>query len=95
MMGYPMSYQRMLGRSGLYGGEFADQPDTVKPRQYSGWETPEALTRPPTTTTTKGDLRRLEHDQRDERHLAEYARRTGLTPAQCRAVLDAFFDEDF
>lgn len=41
-----------------------------------------------------GDLRRLEQDQRDPRHLEIYAKRAGVTPEQAKAVLDAFFDED-
>lgn len=55
----------------------------------------EAMEFPTPDRITAGDLRRLEQDQRDERHLAQYAQRTGLTPSQCLAVLDAFFDGDF
>lgn len=39
----------------------------------------------------QGDLRRLEDDQRDDRHLEEYAAAAGITPAQAKLVLDAFF----
>lgn len=39
------------------------------------------------------DLRRLEHDQRDDLHLAAYARIADITPEQAKAVLDAFFDQ--
>jgi hypothetical protein len=42
-----------------------------------------------------GDLRRLETDQRDARHLSEYAVRAGVTLDQARAVLDAFFEGNF
>lgn len=49
----------------------------------------------PRLSAIRGDLRRLEHDQRDAYHLSEYARRTGLTADQCRAVLDLFFEEGF
>ena len=41
-----------------------------------------------------GDLRRLERDQRDDAHLAEYARKVGITEAQALHVLDLFFDGD-
>ena len=43
----------------------------------------------------RGDLRRLEEDQRDERHLAEYAKRTGVSRRKVKAVLDALFEGDF
>lgn len=39
----------------------------------------------------RGDLRRLESDQRDALHLACYAEACGVTEAQAQAVLDAFF----
>lgn len=39
-----------------------------------------------------GDLRRLETDQRDEKHLKKYAGYAGVTPEQAKLVLDAFFD---
>ncbi len=39
----------------------------------------------------RGDLRRLEIDQRDPHHLACYAEACGVTVAQAKAVLDAFF----
>lgn len=93
-MGYPMTYLRVIGRSSLWGGEFADQPDTVHWTMYSGFQPPRPE-QPLYTQTLKGDLRRLEHDQRDERHLAEYAKRAGITPEQARAVLDAFFEGGF
>lgn len=41
----------------------------------------------------RGDLRRLEADQRDEAHLNDYAEAAGITPAQVRTVLDRFFGE--
>jgi hypothetical protein len=40
----------------------------------------------------RGDLRRLEDDQRDENHLPRYARYAGITEEQAKKVLDAFFD---
>lgn len=42
-----------------------------------------------------GDLRRLEKDSRDPRHLDAYARTTGLEPGQVLAVLDVFFESSF
>ena len=40
----------------------------------------------------RGDLRRLEKDQRDEHHLAKYAAAADITPAQAKIVLDYFLD---
>ena len=39
-----------------------------------------------------GDLRRLEADSRDAQHLAALAVFAGITPAQAKIVMDAFFD---
>lgn len=39
----------------------------------------------------RGDLRRLEADQRDTMHLEWYAETCGVTEEQAKAVLDAFF----
>lgn len=39
----------------------------------------------------RGDLRRLEKNQRDEQHLLHYAELAGITPEQVKIVLDAFF----
>lgn len=39
----------------------------------------------------RDDLRKMEVDQRDEDHLAAYARRAGITKAQAKQVLDDFF----
>ncbi len=38
-----------------------------------------------------GDLRRLETDQRDERHLRAYAKVTDLSVEDVRSVLNLFF----
>jgi len=97
-MGYPMTYIRVIGRSQLWGGDFSDQPDALDWREHQwryGGQHPDQGPAKPTLFTTQGDLRRLEHDQRDEWHLAEYARRAGITPEQARAVLDAFFTGNF
>jgi hypothetical protein len=40
----------------------------------------------------KGDLRRLERDQRDDFHLKCYAESCGITVEQAKAVLDKFFE---
>lgn len=39
----------------------------------------------------RGDLRRMETDQRDKWHLASYAAVAGITSEQAKAVLDSFF----
>jgi len=39
-----------------------------------------------------GDLRRLEADSRDAQHLAALAVFAGITTAQAKTVMDAFFD---
>lgn len=60
---------------------------------YSDWTAYERMG--VTLRNIRGDLRRLENDQRDERHLAEYARMAGITTEQVRAVLDALFEGKF
>ncbi len=42
----------------------------------------------------KGDLRRLETDQRDELHLKCYAEACNVTVEQAQSVLDRFFAGD-
>lgn len=39
----------------------------------------------------KGDLRRLEHDMRDEKHIKLFAARAGISERQAAKVLDDFF----
>ncbi len=73
-MGYPMTYQRVIGRNGLHGG-YDDPPRPL-----------------PASSAIAGDLRRLEHDQRDPLHLDLYARKVGITPEQVKCVLDLFFE---
>ena len=41
----------------------------------------------------RGDLRRLERDQRDERHVRCYAHTVGITEEQARKFLDVFFGD--
>lgn len=80
-MGGCMSFQRFVHRNQLIGDYGAGYG---KPN--SGEWAPRAL--------LAGDLRRIERDQRDERHLKRYAAAVGITPAQVKAVLDKFLDED-
>lgn len=44
-------------------------------------------------TLIAGDMRRLELDQRDERHLKQYAAVAGITDHQAYLVLTAFFTD--
>ena len=78
-MGYPMSYARVVGRNRLDGEGYTD------PCPMSG-ETPESV-----RSMIRGDMRRLEQDVRDERHLQEFAEVAGITPEQVKKVLDHFF----
>jgi hypothetical protein len=79
-MGYPMSYKRVIHRNDLRGGYDGDhrgRPDEVA----------QVLTR------IAGDLRRMEANTRDARHLDAYARLSGVTPDQARVIFDAFFGD--
>jgi hypothetical protein len=80
-MGYPMTYWRVLWRNGLTG-EYQHSTDVWGREDGRG--------------PIRGDLRRLEQDQRDGHHLEKYAKRAGITPGQAKAVLDLLFDgEDY
>lgn len=105
-MGYPMSYRRFLDRARLFGsyqGPTDDEPQAPNsvhvPAGYQWedayWTRWEGFDLGRQMNMFRGDLRRLENDQRDERHLAEYAKRAGVTPEQARAVLDALFEGSF
>jgi hypothetical protein len=83
-MGYPMYWGRLVRRNGLTGGYREPGCQPGEPDYWLG-----------RLRLVAGDMRRVETDQRDERHLAEYARRAGVTTEQARAVLDAFFEGDF
>jgi hypothetical protein len=74
-----MTYKRVIARNDLSGDGY-DVPTFV-----------EGSTIASVKSILRGDLRRLESDQWDERHLQEYAAKTGLTPGQVKVVLDAFF----
>lgn len=79
-MGYPMTYRRVIERNHLQGGYF---------KLKEGETLAGAL---PVIPCIAGDLRRLEQDQRDEQHLAEYAEASGATVEQVKKILDLFFD---
>lgn len=79
-MGSCMSWQRMLHRNGVTNGY-----DTDLSPSHPAWETRRVI---------GGDCRRIERDQRDERHLARYAESAGITAEQAQAVLDLFFNAD-
>ena len=49
---------------------------------------------PPSGPQIAGDLRRLEKDQRDDDHIARYAKVSGATPDQVRTILNHFFNGD-
>ena len=76
-MGYPMTYKRMVGRNRLMGDYSGSRPDDPTEALRAG---------------IAGDLRRLEQDQRDARHLPEYALAAGITEDQANKVLTMFFN---
>jgi hypothetical protein len=103
-MGYPMTHRRIVYRNNLLGGyDGVGNPDEdgigapqwtqMDPERFHGWARKNM--RPEVLNRIAGDIRRLEADQRDERHIAEYAKRASVTPEQAKAVLDAFFEGDF
>ena len=83
-MGYPMTYGRVVKRNRLEGGYETPNPPGNMPMAHISIDAQFGLIR--------GDLRRLEQDQRDVVHLAQYARRVGCTAEQAKAILDAFFE---
>ena len=82
-----MTYQRILGRNGLYG-------DYQRPPEYHS-ATSQRQNEMRQKVLAAGDLRRLERDQRDENHLEKYALLAGIAIFQVKVVLDAFFEGDF
>ena len=84
-MGYPMSWRRVCSRNHLCH-DYAEQPETGRPVKYGELSAVD-LSR----SHIAGDLRRLEKDSRDERHLAQYAALAGITVEQAKIVLDALF----
>lgn len=89
-MGYPMTYTRLVGRNGL----MRDYTDAAPYRDETGGVAQRDRV-VDLRCTIGGDMRRLEQDSRDPRHLDAYARATGLAPEQVNAVLDAFFEASF
>lgn len=85
-MGYPMTYVRVVARNGLQDGYELRPTDDAIIAADPPYARVAALQR-----AIAGDLRRLERDQRDARHLGAYAHVAGITPEQARAVLDALF----
>ena len=83
-MGYPMTYQRIVKRNRLEGGYETPNPPGNMPMAHIGIDAQFGLIR--------GDLRRLEEDQRDESHLRQYSTCAGCTAEQAKVVLDAFFE---
>jgi hypothetical protein len=97
-----MNYRRMIARNHLDGGYdgIGQYPDSVGAPQWGHMVDPPIIRDPnaeavPSRNHLAGDLRRLETDQRDLRHLKQYADRTGLTEGQVKAVLDLFFEGAF
>jgi hypothetical protein len=99
-MGYPMSWRRLVHRNRLMGGYdgVAGSWDDVGAPQWTFMDPtrfecqPRNPDRPQHQNIIAGDMRRLEADSRDPRHLAEYAKAAGITPEQAKAVLDLFFE---
>lgn len=89
-MGGPMRYCRMVGRNRLFGPGY----ETKWPVKDNEDVTPEQLVQN-ARELIKGDMRRLEKDQRDGQHLKMYAEHAGITVEQARAVLDLFFKQDY
>lgn len=80
-MGYPMTYRRVVRRNHLEGSYTHHGPtNPATPELERG--------------LIAGDLRRLEADSRDDRHLKEYAASAGITPEQAKKLLDAFFGDE-
>jgi hypothetical protein len=86
-MGYPMTYARLVGRNGLNGEGYNHTDPKTGVHAVGSEEVVRSMVR--------GDMRRLEHDQRDEQHLKLYAEHAGITTEQAKLVLDLFFKEDY
>lgn len=74
-MGYPMTYPRIVNRNHLQG-DYGNNPG--QPEKGS-------------LDLIRGDLRRLEKDQRDDSHVQAYSKAAGITAEQARRMLDLFF----
>jgi len=95
-MGYPMTYARVVARNHLDGDYWHNLPLGKLPADGGLALCGDNLIVLPdgkycANQALAGDMRRLEKDQRDERHLKAYARIAGIAPEQAKMVLDAFF----
>ena len=73
-----MTYTRLVNRNGLKGDYSGDPDQNYGPGAKGG---------------IRGDMRRLEQDSVDVRHLTEYAEAAGITTEQVRLVFARFFGE--
>lgn len=93
-MGGSMSYDRLVNRRHDLAGDYCRENGPEHTFCGSpGMAPPEY--RHAIYSLIAGDLRRLERDARDEARLTRFARQTGLTPEQVKAVLDVFFEVDW
>ena len=83
-MGGPMSYSRMVGRNDLNGVGY-DHTTTGSVSQQEGLVGQ-------VKSMIRGDMRRLEQDERDPVRLQQYADAAGITVEQVKKVLDVFFE---
>lgn len=93
-MGYCMSYRRAIYRGGLLG-DYQSGAHMPLLWRYDGADMRAVNLGAASVANLAmiaGDMRRVELDQRDERHLAAYATYAGITPSQAKLVLDALFD---
>jgi len=77
-MGYPMTYKRVVERNTLDGDYLPLDLDRAPEDGACG--------------LIAGDLRRLETDQRDDKHIAAYAALSGVDVQRVKAILDLFFE---
>jgi hypothetical protein len=99
-VGYPMSYQRVVMRNHLTGGYARDTPDVyeVKQRLVENYgidpgDLDELVQGAfnQARAMIAGDMRRLEADSVDERHLQVYADEANIVSQQAWKVLSKFF----
>lgn len=89
-MGGPMRYCRMVGRNRLFGPGYQTKWSTKDGEETSAEQMVQNA-----RELIKGDMRRMEKDQRDEHHLQMYADHAGITVEQAKKVLDLFFKQDY
>jgi len=81
-----MDYQRVISRNGLHGDYRLDGQG----KERTGF--PHPCQGNISQGLVAGDLRRLERDMREPEQLTWFASATGLTPLQCKNVLDCLFN---